>query len=543
MRRRDKAFLGFSLSALAGTTVVVAVAAWFLWKESTEAEEKAVEALAATLGQRTERIIVDARALLDRLNELTLAPCSDAHLRAMDEAAFSQPHILAIGYWQAAERLCGAGFTQAIQLKPPKADRIYESGVIAWWPGPQTEVDGVEIFLMRFGQYDVALDPRMLLQATPTRGRQVGLWVEGLRMASVPIDAGLPDPDTLSTGLTVDQGAGRMVSRVTLDTVFPIDVVVVEPIGQFWNRYWPAVALTGAIVLILTALWLYSVSSYTRRRLSLSTELREALAQDRIDARYQPIIDLATGHCVGAEVLARWTREGGESVEADTLISVAEHAGLVPRITLAMLDATLRDLGRTLRAEPHLRINLNLAPEDLESTDFSEALAARVERAGVTARNMKLEITERALINSEDTRRFINHLRGQGHEIAIDDFGTGYSSLSYLESFELDTLKIDKSFVDAIGTGSVTSNVIYHVIEMAKGLQLDIVAEGVETREQAQWLRSQGVAYAQGFLYSRPLSARGFQHYLRTHKGSNVYSLRGLRRAGSRKTMRGHSGE
>lgn len=526
MRRRDKAFLGFSISAFAGTTILVAVAAWFLWSESTRTEERAVEALAQTLGERTERIIVDARGLLDRLNELSLTPCSGQHLQAMDRAAFSEPHILAIGYWQAAERLCGAGFTQAIRLKPPKADRIYESGVIAWWPGPQTEVDGVQIFLMRYGQYDIAMDPRMLLQATPTQGRQVGLWVEGLRMASVPWDADLPSPGELSTGLTVDHGAGRMVSRFSLDTVFPIDVVVVEPIGHFWNRYWPAIASTVAIVLILAGFWIYSVSTYTRHRLSLTTELRDSLANGQIDAQYQPIVDLVSGKCVGAEVLARWTREGGESVEADTLISVAEHAGLVPRITLAMLDATLRDLGRLLRTQPHIRVNLNLAPEDLESEEFAEALARRVREADVPARSIKLEITERALVNSAETRRLIQMLRGQGHEIAIDDFGTGYSSLSYLEDFELDTLKIDKSFVDAIGTTAVTSNVIYHVIEMAKGLDLDTVAEGVETEDQARWLRAQGVLYAQGFLFSRPLSARGLQHFLRQRKGANVYPIK-----------------
>ena len=526
MRRRDKAFLGFSLSAFAGTTVLVATAAWFLWNESTRAEEKAVAALAKTLGQRTERIIVDARALLDRLNALSVEPCSGAHLQAMDRAAFSQPHILAIGYWQAAERLCGAGFTQAIRLKPPKADRIYDSGVIAWWPSPQTEVDGTQLFLMRHGQYDVAMDPRMLLQAAPTRGRQVGLWVEGLRMASVPWDADLPAPERLDTGLTVDHGAGRMVSRFSLSTVFPIDVVVVEPIGHFWNRYWPAIALTTAVVLILTVLWIYSVSYYTRHRLSLSTELREALSTGQIDAQYQPIVELGSGRCVGAEVLARWTREGGEQVEADTLISVAEHAGLVPRITLAMLDAVLRDLGRLLRSGLDIRVNLNLAPEDLESSDFAEALKLRLDAHGVAARSIKLEITERALVNSEETRGFIDRVRGLGHEIAIDDFGTGYSSLSYLESFDLDTLKIDKTFVDAIGTASVTSNVIYHVIEMAKGLELDIVAEGVETEAQASWLRSQGVPYAQGYLFSRPLTARAFLHFLKDNRESNVTPLR-----------------
>lgn len=514
MRRRNKVFFAFSVAVLIGTLLLVGTAAWFLWRESIRAEERAVEDLARQLGKQTEAIIVEARRLLQRLDKQDVVPCSDGHLGMMDRAAFRHSHILAIGYWEAAERLCGAGFSQAIQLKPPQADRIYDNGLVAWWPGEQTRVGDMELFLMRHGRYDVAIDPGQLLQATPARGRRIGLWVEGRRMAAVPWKAELPLPDSMPHGLSVDHAEGRIVSRFSLGTVLPIDVVVVEPIGHFWNRYWYVASGAGGIVVLLTAFWIYAVSRFTRRRLGLAAELRESLARGQIEACYQPIVELESGRCVGAEVLARWHREDGEAVNTETLVAVAEDAGLVPRITLAMLDAALRDLGPLLRSDREIRINLNLAPEDLESPAFSEALARRIRQAKVVAQSIKLEITERALLNSKATRRIISELRSRGHDIAIDDFGTGYSSLSYLESFELDTLKIDKSFVDAIGTEAVTSNVVYHVIELAKGLQLETVAEGVETEEQAAWLYAQGVRYVQGYLFSRPLSARRFREFL-----------------------------
>lgn len=517
MRRRNKVFFGFSAAVLIGSLLLIGTAAWFLWRESIRAEERAVEDLARQAGQRTEAIIVEARQLLQSLNERSVIPCSDTHLGIMDRAAFNHAHILAIGYWQAAERLCGAGFSQAIQLKPPRADRIYDNGLIAWWPGEQTRVGGMELFLMRHGRYDVAIDPAQLLQATPARGRRIGLWVEGRRMAAAPWEADLPVPESIPEGLGVDHATGQIVSRFSLGTVLPIDVVVVEPVGLFWDRYWYAASAAGGLVLLLIAFWVYGVFRFTRRRLGLAAELRESLAQGQIEARYQPIIELESGRCIGAEVLARWHRDDGEQVNTETLVSVAEHAGLVPRITLAMLDASLRDLGPLLRSNREIRINLNLAPEDLESPSFSEALDQRIRQAKLPAHSIKLEITERALLNSETTRRIISELRSRGHDIAIDDFGTGYSSLSYLESFELDTLKIDKSFVDAIGTDAVTSNVIYHVIELAKGLQLETVAEGVETEEQAAWLHGQGVRYAQGYIFSRPLTAGRFREFLRTH--------------------------
>jgi sensor c-di-GMP phosphodiesterase-like protein len=122
------------------------------------------------------------------------------------------------------------------------------------------------------------------------------------------------------------------------------------------------------------------------------------------------------------------------------------------------------------------------------------------------------------LINSDTSRALIRNFRSLGHQIAVDDFGTGYSSLSYLQSFELDVLKIDKSFVDAIGTEAATSQVIVHVIEMAKSLGLATVAEGVQTPEQVVWLTAHGVTFGQGYLFSKPLSAGDFLEFFRSNQ-------------------------
>ena len=518
MLRRNRILLNSALAGLVGVALLFAAIAAYIWEQSFSSEENYAGGLAMSLGQRTEKIIADARDLLADFDGSPVERCSPAHLRAMQEAAISRPYIRAIGYWRAAERQCGVGFLPDEGLKPPRADRIYDNGVIAWWPNPQTEVGGVELFLMRYGDHDVAIDPRLLLDLGQNPNRQAGLWVEGLRMAAVPWDVELPEPGTIPVGVSIDRDGNRVVSHFARTGVLPIDVIAIEPLDSFWRRHAPLLALGTAAALMLVAVWIYAILRVSRRQLSLAAELREALAHDLIRVHYQPVVDLKSGRCVGAEALARWQRESGEAVGPDMFIPVAEESGLVQDITIAVLRATVREMSQLLATHPDISININLAPDDLRNDRVGVELARCLAEAQLPPGALKLEITERALVNSDTSRAMIREFRGRGHQVAVDDFGTGYSSLSYLQSFELDVLKIDKSFVDAIGTEATTSQVIVHVIEMAKSLGLDTVAEGVESPHQVVWLLAHGVSFGQGYIFSKPLSAGEFIGYFRANR-------------------------
>jgi sensor c-di-GMP phosphodiesterase-like protein len=515
--RQDKIMGSLLAGSLGGAALLFALLTWYLWRESVIAEEHRIRELARSLGEQTETAIIDARDMLERFNGLDVQPCSNPHLRHLQEAAVSRPYIRAVGYWQAADRLCGVGFVQGIQLTPRRADKIYESGVVAWWPGPETAIGDVQLFLMRYGEHDVAIDPRLLLEGVHLDGQKAGLWVEGLPMATMPPDSKLPAPDTLDHGLTVDGDNNRILSRFSLGELLPIDIVAVQPMSQFWKRYLPGLFTAALLGLGLLGVWVYAIMRYSRHRLSLATELRNAIANGDITAAYQPVMDLESGRCRGAEALARWCREDGEMVSPEVFIPAAEEAGLVSDLTLSILKQTLRDLSELLRDFPDLSINVNLSSHDLESDRLPARIADCLTEANMPASVIKLEITERALIDTEIARDKIRGFRASGHQVAIDDFGTGYSSLSYLESFELDTLKIDKAFVDAIDSRSAGSGLITHVIEMARSLHLEMVAEGIESGHQAEWLRDQGVKYGQGFYFSRPLPARQFIRFLRRH--------------------------
>ncbi len=515
MIRRDRLLIGTSIAAFGGVAVLFAAFAWYLLRGSFTAEEALVGGLANRLGERTEAMIVDTRQLLADFDRLPAERCSPEHLRALQSAAMSRPHIRAIGYWRAAERLCGVGFLQVDALKPARADRIYDSGVIAWWPSAQTEVGGVRLFLMRFGDHDVAIDPRGLLDVGPLRERQVVLWLEHLRLAAEPDSAVLPLPDSLPVGLTIDRENGRAISRFSRGGELPIELVAIEPLGTFWSRYAVNLAVGGAIGLLLITVWVIVVWRYTRSRLSLASMLRSALAAQRLHVVYQPVIDLRTGRCVSAEALARWTLEGGAQVSPESFVPVAELTGQTTELAVAVLRETLRELGPLLRALPEMSVNINLSAAELVSDRFIAELSSALAESGVAPRAIAFELTERALIATAEARTTIDRLRAHGHRVAIDDFGTGYSSLSYLSAFSLDLIKIDKAFVHSIGTEAATSHVVTHVIEMARTLGLRTVAEGVETEEQRNWLETHGVDYGQGWVFSRPLTADAFSDLAR----------------------------
>lgn len=163
-------------------------------------------------------------------------------------------------------------------------------------------------------------------------------------------------------------------------------------------------------------------------------------------------------------------------------------------------------LATWLRQRPEVHISINLSVDDLRSPTLPKLLHDQLQHWGIAAEQIILEITERGFVDPETTMPVIAHYRQAGHRISIDDFGTGYSSLSYLQKLDVDTLKIDKSFVDTLEYRPLTP----HIIEMAKALNLATVAEGVETESQRDWLRQHGVQYAQGWLYSKALPKEQF---------------------------------
>jgi diguanylate cyclase (GGDEF)-like protein/PAS domain S-box-containing protein len=240
-------------------------------------------------------------------------------------------------------------------------------------------------------------------------------------------------------------------------------------------------------------------------RMQLRADLQHALCSDEFVLRYQPEIDLATGHVVGAEALIRWQHPTRGLLPPVQFIPLAEETGLIAAIDEWVLGVACRDAA-SLHDVPPFSVSVNISAAYLDDDGLVPTVARCLADSGLPAQRLVLEITESALLRDfEAVRPRLAELRRMGVCIAIDDFGTGYSSLAYLSHLAVDILKIDKSFVDRVTLDDQDAAVTRAVISMAHSLDLSTVAEGVEDPDQARWLRDAGCAIGQGYVWSRPV--------------------------------------
>ena len=242
-------------------------------------------------------------------------------------------------------------------------------------------------------------------------------------------------------------------------------------------------------------------------RLELLSALRKAVENDELVVHYQPQVSLTDGSIVGVEALVRWQHPTLGLVQPDTFIGLAEDSGLILPIGEAVLNRALADAVAWEQAGGRaITVAVNLSAVQFVQTDLAERIRLAILRSGFPAERLELEITETiAMVSPEMAVTTIERLHRMGVKVSIDDFGTGYSSMAYLKRFRIDRLKIDRSFVQDLGRDPDDEAIVTAVIHMAKSLRCVVIAEGVETNEQQEFLRSRGCDIAQGFHLHRPM--------------------------------------
>lgn len=493
------------------------------WTRAQAVEEARLQRFAQQALQRAQIPFHDASVVLHRLHNTHAAPCSNAHILQMRKITINTRSIEDVGYFQKGVLKCTSWQRSRNPIIQTIPDFITADG-IQISKSMLPEISGKPMVGMFYAGHKVLIDPARFTDIVLEPEIQIAITTsDGHALSTLH----QPDMQLVGALLNGSQAKTGIDSFSVVVRDGELAAVVLEPYGKIRDRLWQEQLIWVPFGLLLALLFIGGVVWISCRRLSPLGELRFAIEQREFIVHYQPIIALQSGICTGAEALVRWRRPDGTIVRPDLFIPLAEESGLILPITDQVIELVIADLGAWLTQHPDLHIAINLSAQDIKTGRVLDVLQAKLENTGIANRQIWLEATERGFMDMQAARATIDKARAQGFWVAIDDFGTGYSSLSYLQKLPLDALKIDKSFIDTIGTDSVSSNVTPHIIDMAKTLQLNIVAEGIETQEQADYLLAREVEYGQGWLYSKALPAADFMQFCQTRAGAAATTTSG----------------
>lgn len=269
-------------------------------------------------------------------------------------------------------------------------------------------------------------------------------------------------------------------------------------------------------------------------KIRLEKELEQSLEAEEFDLHFQPIVSIKDGTLLGLEALVRWNSPTRGLVRPDIFMGIAEETSLIVPLGRWILQRACHDFAkfkRTLKEKldisPELFISINVSGRQLNDHKFFPKLNNSVKKNKLKNREIKLEITERILVDGNYVFGWLANCKSKGYMIALDDFGTGYSSLSYLHKLNIDHIKIDKSFIDGIEHAEQSSDVIIKaIVEMSKGLKKGVIAEGIETAEQLKFLQDLNCEYGQGYYFSRPLPLTQVIDYALEHFGGEEWAAK-----------------
>ncbi len=500
-----------TVAVLVGLVAVVAplwISIELSWREAIANESSLSLSYGQDVLRRAEETSHQIRDGIALINSAHNKPCSTDELALMRKVDVGSSYIQAVGRMEGNVILCSSveGSSRILLGSPTvitessAEERLNVMLPLADHPLEVFSLQGVAFIL----------DPTLALDV-PTEGPDISItiFVPSSKNHIIFASRGIhPHPGwyrNITKGSSLTFRDDGYIVTITRAKDIDIAVITTAPESYVINHVNHFARIFIPLGLFFAGLLVWAVTHVSRIRLSLPSVLQGAAKRKEFFVEYQPIVELATGRWIGAEALVRWQRSG-RIVRPDYFIPIAEESGVITEITACVIEIVAADLPALLKTSPDFLVAINLSANDLRSAKTVEMLKCLLKRGFIQPVNIKVEATERGFLQGVDTRDILASIRELGIEIAIDDFGTGYSSLSCLQTLGLDALKIDKSFVDTIETDGATSNVVSHIISMAHSLNLIMVAEGVETEAQAQFLKKGGVPFAQGWFYAKPMS-------------------------------------
>ncbi|MGC7838300.1 EAL domain-containing protein [Pseudomonas sp. L7] len=501
-----------SLVALASAALLLAASFGVTLQQMKQSESAQMNARGERFLERLEQVFGQLREGVDQLQTLPIRGCDPAMLSALRQVGLSYRFVYEAAYVDGDIACSSRGAEQV--MRPMRAPDI-QGPTYSYWLNTTTEPnENLAALMLGRGHFLVSTSRGHLTDVVdlPPGGSLLVVLDRGSRAIPVlgPPQPWPPAPDwPPPSRKALIELSDRLVYRMPtkspdyqLVLIAPRASLPLKLNGMLWLLF------PGSLLLACCIGWL--VLQLILQRRSMSSELQQALRRGELQVLYQPIFELDSRRCVGAEALVRWRRPDGSLTSPELFIPLAENTGQIRQITDFVLQRVLEQLGQLLRANRHLYISVNLAACDVMVPRIGRVAARLLAHHRVSATQIAFEVTERGLIDVVVARDNLQALRSVGHQVLIDDFGTGYCSLAYLQTLPVDCLKIDKAFIDALGHDAASSGVAPHIIRMAHDLHLRVIAEGIECEDQAVLLNSEGVNYGQGWLFAHPLNARQF---------------------------------
>ncbi len=482
------------------------------WIFAETSSKQYLQEIADRTTLRATRSFEEGYQILQDLQKLQNIPCSNNHIEQMRKIVFNSLNIEEVGYFENGFLKCTSWgpVSSKISIDPP--DFIDKNNVHMYLDIRPIISQAHSVISLLYESYNLLINPVRFTDIITDPGIQIALVLNNGKIVSQNNN---PDPEIITQIL---ENKYEGMDQVLVSNKDNISVVVIEPRKYVIFRWYDEIKMLLPLGLLIMFSCICIIVWLTSRRLSPLGVLKSAISKKEFMVHYQPLNDLNTGVCIGAEALIRWERPDGSWERPDSFITLAENNNLIRPITEHVVNSIINDVGKFLIANKDLHISVNISATDFKTGHVLDLINDKLSTIAIKPEQIWLEITEQECMNIYEVKRTISKAREMGYSIAIDDFGTGYSSLSYLQDLPLNAIKIDKTFVDSLLINSTINPVIEHIISIAKTLQLTLIAEGIETQGQADYLRKHGVEYAQGWFFAKAMPANEFMEFYINNK-------------------------
>ncbi|MCO5784595.1 EAL domain-containing protein [Citrobacter meridianamericanus] len=502
--KADRYYKRFIMAGFLGLSLAIMLSALITWSQLWYQTKSALSESADNALYSVERYLAEAQTFLDRTLRLAPRDCSIKSREAFIPDLLSAVVVTDLLYTLPDKSICSLTYGDSISAFS--------------WSQPVTHWKDMQFFILdedvlaagkgnllagRDGVFTLLPQQQMIRFYITGQPQQPQLSIRVNKVVLVRSSRSSVFPENHGWLVVSRTGEEGLTAEFSLP---------VQALRDYWlHTYWLSRWAVNMLILLLFCVCFYG---YCRHQLSLKTAIRRALEQRDFSLYYQPIVDINTGNTVSLEALVRWQRAPGGNVSPEVFIPVTEQCGLICTLTRYVLEQAIRDLNELHKTHPDMTVAVNISAADLSSPGFAQTVYDLCMAYSLSPQHLKLEITERSLVDDVSARRNMDCLTEMGFVLVLDDFGTGYSSLSYLNKLPVGVLKIDRAFVAGLGSDTVTGSVVPQIVSMARQLDMDVIAEGVETQEQARALSALKIQYVQGWLYEKAMPFSAVQEKL-----------------------------